>query len=81
MLFQSGKGPGVVTVFALEDGGSAASKGFGGFGGEGAVSRVVGNEGYKRSNGWDALSLFLSQRRSNWRYVANQGSHFQDRGA
>ena len=34
-----------------------------GFGREGAVGGVVGKDGHKRSDGWEALSLFLSQRR------------------
>ena len=67
MLFQSSKRPGVIIfafrLVALENGGCAALEGLGGFCCEGAVSRVVGDDGHEWSNGWEALSLSPSQRR------------------
>ena len=80
MIFQPGKRPGIIVfalgVVALEDGGCGALEGFGGFGGEGSVSRVVGNDGHKWSNGWEALSLSPGQR-----YAGIWVLYFQDRGA
>ena len=67
MLFKSSKRPGVIVfafrLVALENGRCAALEGLGGLGCEGAISRVVGDDDNKGSNGWDALSLSLSQRR------------------
>ena len=84
LLFQSGKRPGV-TVFALgviafEDGGCAALKSFGGSGCEGAVSRVVGNDRHKGSNGWEALSLSLGQRYLELETGRNSGFVFSGQG-
>ena len=66
MIFQPVESPRVIVfafgVIALEDGGCAALEGFGGFGCEGTVSRIVGDDGRKWSYGWEALSLSLGQR-------------------
>ena len=66
-------------LIAFEDGGCAALEGSGGFGCEGSVSRVVGYEGHKGSNGWQALLSSLSQRRVKCRHTGIWVLYLQDR--